>query len=82
MLQEVSNVINLHPSLDVAETLRHIADQIDAHEYAGNTCTMVLDSEYLYHFGRNLDDDIAVGAACYDLQLGTAILMRPALDVI
>lgn len=77
------NVTPIKPSINVAETLRQIADSIDSGEHDGECCTMVLDSKDVFSFGvGRVDDSRAAVEAVFDMTLGIHKLVHPVMHVI
>jgi len=77
------NVTPIKPSINVAETLRRIADSIDSGEHDGECCTMVLDSQHVFSFGKDrVDDNRAASEAVYDMTIGIHKLVHPVMHVI
>lgn len=82
-MKQKTNVIQLFPSTEVADTLRCIADEIEAGKYEGEIVTMILDSGIVFHFGKETTDDgRAVEEAIFDMTVGTHLLMSHAVDYI
>lgn len=70
------NVTQLYQS--VPDSLRAIADMIEAGDIAGKTCTMVLDSREILSVGYGrIHLDQAAREAVFDLNVGLHRLMHP-----
>jgi hypothetical protein len=75
--------VPIKPSINVAETLRQIADSIDSGESDGECCTMVLDSKDVFSFGvGRVDDSRAAVEAVFDMTLGIHRLMHPVVHAL
>ena len=73
------NVVPIIGSLETAATLRRLADRIDAGEFEGKTCTLILDAHVVCHFGINIDDSRSAEAVCFDCNYAIAFMMKAAL---
>jgi len=73
----MSNVVTLRPNEDIPETLRRIADDIDAGIFHGITCTMILDTE-IFAMGQVPDDNLTQSAV-WDMTYGIHKLMSAGL---
>lgn len=77
------NVTPIKPSINVAETLRRIAEYIERGEFEGMSCTMVLDSQHVFSFGKDrVDDGRATSEAVFDMTIGIHKLVHPVMHVI
>ena len=77
------NVTPIKPSINVAETLRRIADDIDSGGFEGMSCTMVLDSQHVFSFGKDrVDDNRAASEAVYDMTIGIHKLVHPVMHAL
>ena len=72
-------VVPIIGSLDTAATIRRLADRIDAGEFEGKTCTLILDAHVVCHFGINIDDARSAEAVCFDCNYAIALMMRAAM---
>lgn len=72
------NVVPILESMNVAATLRTIADGIDAGDHPGDSATLILGTE-VFHFGHNISDAAAAQAAVWDCQYAIHKLMTAAL---
>lgn len=70
------NVFHITPSMDVAATLRRIADDIDPE--SEDTCTLVIGAD-IYHLGA-VNDERAVEQAIWNLNYGIQLIMKAALS--
>jgi hypothetical protein len=65
------------PLSDVPRTLRSIADRIDAGDFPGQTCTLVLDGHNIFTFGHGrIHNDQAGREAVFDLTVGLHRIMH------
>ena len=76
----MGKVVSLHPTADVAQTLRRIADRIDEGEFAGETATLILDMQVFTMGASRVDDERAVEGALFDMTWGTTLLMGAVRD--
>ena len=64
-------MIKEFPHHDVPRALRRIADNIEAGEWPGETCTLILDGHNIFSFGKGrIHDDQASSEAVFDLTIG------------
>ncbi len=74
----MSNIVSIKPGGYVAESLREIADRIDAGEFFdGAEATLVIGSN-IYHFGCFGTDEAAVVNAAWNLQCAIHKIMNGA----
>lgn len=67
------NVIPIKRSIKIAETLRRIADEIDAGEHPATSATLVLDSQ-VFHMGP-VSVEAAVRDAVWNMTYGIHKIM-------
>ena len=72
------NVIELFKRVSVQDALRAIADGIDAGEFDGSECTLILGYD-VFHIGTDKDDQAAANAV-FDMQYGIHKLMAATLE--
>lgn len=70
----MSNVTMIKSSMDVAATLRSIADNIDSGEYSSDSCTIILGSD-VFHAGC-VSDQQAASDAVFNMTFGIHKLMK------
>ena len=74
----MSNVIQLKPCVNAAIALRNIADRMESGEIKSDECTVIAGVS-VFHCGT-FDDETAATNAIFNMTLGIAVLMQPAVD--
>ncbi len=74
----MGNVVSISGHLDVSESLRVLADEIDNGEHAGERVTIILDGESVYCAGQFPDSEAGFRAV-FDCQMGLHLMMETSL---
>lgn len=65
-LSKESNVIELHPTINLSDTLRNIADQLDNNEYYAENATLIV-GDIVVH-ASNITDNMYFKEAVYNME--------------
>ncbi|MEE9459634.1 MAG: hypothetical protein V3V84_07725 [Candidatus Bathyarchaeia archaeon] len=71
-------IVSIIPSINIADTLRRIAEDIDDGDISADNCTLIIGTE-VYHLGP-VCDDVAARDAVFNMTMGIHKLMTPIFD--